>query len=81
MSETNAPNSVATTMIDQAGTGTSDGVWLGESGGKIGFFGTTPTAQRANSSQAVATDTTSTQTLANELRAAMVAFGLIKGSA
>jgi hypothetical protein len=81
MSETNAPNSVATTMIDQAGTGTSDGVFLGESGGKIGFLGTTPTAQRANASQAAATDAATVIVLANEIRAALVAFGLIKGSA
>jgi hypothetical protein len=48
---------------------------------KIGFYGVTPVAQRANANQAVATDATSTQALANELRAALVALGLIKGSA
>ena len=81
MSETNAPNSVSTTMIIQAGEGTSDGVVLGKSGGKIGAFGTTPTAQRANASQAAATDAASVIVLANEIRAALVAFGFIKGSA
>lgn len=62
-----------------------------------GFYGTTPIAQRAGAAQAAVTTTasqtttpygfsTSTQadaivTLVNELRASMVALGLIKGSA
>lgn len=64
---------------------------------KIGFFGTTPIVQRAGAAQAAVSATgstnstpygytTSTQadaivTLVNELRAALVAFGLIKGAA
>jgi hypothetical protein len=48
---------------------------------KIGFHGATPSAQRANANQAVATDATSVITLANELRAALVEKGIIKGSA
>lgn len=63
---------------------------------KIGFYNATPIAQRANSSQAVVSTDISTQTtpygyatqaqadgivtLVNELRAALVAVGLIKGS-
>lgn len=47
---------------------------------KVGFHGATPTAQRANADQAVATDLASVITLANELRAALVEKGLIKGS-
>lgn len=61
----------------------------------IGFYGTTPIAQRTNAAQAAVATTTpvssgaygfsSTQAaamiaLVNELRAAMVAVGLIKGS-
>ncbi len=48
---------------------------------KVGFHGTAPTAQRANASQAEATDLASVITLANELRAALVEKGLIKGGA
>jgi len=46
---------------------------------KVGFHGATPTAQRANANQAAATDLASVITLANELRAALVEKGLIKG--
>lgn len=46
----------------------------------LGFHGATPTPQRAGAAQAVATDLESVITLANELRAALVAKGLIKGS-
>ena len=46
---------------------------------KLGFHGATPTAQRANADQAEATDLASVITLANELRAALVEKGLIKG--
>ena len=42
---------------------------------------TASTAQRANAAQAVATDLASVITLANELRAALVEMGLIKGEA
>ncbi len=48
---------------------------------KVGFHGSTPTAQRANANQAAATDLDSVITLANELRAALVEKGLIKGGA
>ncbi len=48
---------------------------------KVGFCGAAPVAQRAGAAQAVATDAASTQALANELRATLVALGLIKGSA
>ena len=46
---------------------------------KVGFHGAAPTAQRANANQAAATDLASVITLANELRAALVENGLIKG--
>jgi hypothetical protein len=48
---------------------------------KIGFHGATPTAQRASAAQAAATDLASVIILANELRAALVEKGLIKGEA
>lgn len=71
----------------------------GSSTDTVGFFGTTPSAQRANSSQAAISTSaaaqisatqwgfaTSTQadaivTLANEMRAVLVALGIMKGSA
>ena len=56
----------------QMGAGTSS---------KVGFHGAAPSAQRANADQAAATDLASVITLANELRAALVEKGLIKGSA
>lgn len=64
---------------------------------KIGFYNTTPVAQRSGAAQAAVATTAATQTspwgyttqaqadaivtLVNELRAAMVAIGIIKGSA
>ncbi len=48
---------------------------------KVGFHGIPPTAQRANANQTEATDLASVITLANELRAALVEKGLIKGQA
>jgi hypothetical protein len=59
--------------------------WEAQAGGnaaaKVGFHGALPTAQRANANQAAATDLASVITLANELRAALVEKGLIKGQA
>lgn len=48
---------------------------------KVAFHGATPVGQRAGAAQAVATDAASVIVLANELRAALVEKGLIKGSA
>lgn len=56
----------------QVGAGTSS---------KVGFHGAAPSPQRANANQAEATDLASVITLANELRAALVEKGLIKGGA
>lgn len=47
---------------------------------KVGFHGAAPSAQRAGADQAAATDLASVITLANELRAALVEKGLIKGT-
>ncbi len=48
---------------------------------KVGFHGPTPTVQRANAGQAAAADRATVITLANELPAAVVEKGVIKGSA
>lgn len=45
----------------------------------VGFHDAPPTAQRASADQAVTTDLASVIILANELRAALVEKGLIKG--
>lgn len=56
-------------------------IGLGGTTDKIGFHGTTPSVQRASADQDVATDDASALVLVNELRAALVEKGLIKGSA
>ena len=65
-----------------ANTPQSDGLIVGEStAATVGFHGVAATAQRAGAAQAVCTDASSVIVLANELRAALVAKGLIKGAA
>jgi hypothetical protein len=54
----------------QVGAGTS---------ARVGFHGAIPVGQRASADQAVATDLGSVIALANELRAALVEKGIIKG--
>ena len=74
-----------------------DGMVVGQSAtDKIGFYGATPVAQRAGAAQAAVTTTAATSTtpfgysqaqadaivaLVNEMRAALVAVGIIKGAA
>ncbi len=59
---------------------TSNGVKIGTlPTHKVGFCGATPVAQRTGLAQAVATDLPSALTLVNELRAALIALGHIKG--
>jgi len=81
----------------EAGATHSDGVKVGLTGEKLGFLGATPIVQRAGAAQAAVVTTSATNsspygfataaqadaivTLVNELRAALVANGLIKGSA
>lgn len=81
-------------IILSTGTGTKIGTGLGQ---KIGFHASTPTVQRSGAAQAAAATTAATNvtpygfttaaqadaivTLVNELRAALVQKGLIKGSA
>lgn len=97
-----APNTVTTSQLVYVGNKNADGLCVGQSGGKVGFYGTAPIAQRSSASQAAVATTaavaitsvttgayayaSSTQanaiiTLVNELRAALVALGAIKGSA
>lgn len=85
------------TIGKQLSDNNSGGTGLGQSAtDTIGFYGTTPVAQRGGGAQAAVSTTaatsttpfgfgTSTQaqavvTLVNELRAALVAVGLIAGS-
>jgi UDP-N-acetyl-D-mannosaminuronic acid transferase (WecB/TagA/CpsF family) len=76
---------------------TTSGITVGKSGEKVAFLGSTPIVQRVGAAQAAVATTGSTTstpygftsaaqadalvTLVNELRAALVAFGLIKGAA
>jgi len=48
---------------------------------KIGFHGAAPTSQRANATQAAATDLATVIDRTNELRAALIEKGLMKGQA
>jgi UDP-N-acetyl-D-mannosaminuronic acid transferase (WecB/TagA/CpsF family) len=75
----------------------ADGYSVGQSAtDKVGFYGATPVAQRAGAAQAAVTTTAATSTtpfgyseaqanaivaLVNEMRAALVALGIIKGAA
>jgi len=80
----------------EAGGVHPDGVLIGQTGEKVGFCGATPVVQRVGAAQAAVATTAATDTdpfgfseaqanaivtLVNELRAALVAAGLIKGSA
>lgn len=76
--------------------GSPDGCQIGGAADKVGFFGTTPAAQRSGAVQAALTLTTATASgygfstatafdsawaMVEELRATLVAHGLMKGSA
>lgn len=91
-----APNTETSTSITET-PATGGGYMTGQSiTDLVGFYGTTPIAQRTNANQAAATTTAATTTspwgfstsaqanalvtLANELRTALVNLGLIKGS-
>lgn len=86
------------TIVLQAVPTNPDGATLGNSiTDKIGFYGTTPVAQRAGAAQAAVTTTASTSTspvgystttqadavvtLLNEMRTVLVNVGLMKGAA
>ena len=81
----------------QIGDGNPDGFTIGGSiTDKVSVYGVTPIVQRASAAQAAVATTAATSsspfgfaeaqanaivTLVNELRAALVAFGIIKGAA
>jgi len=75
--------------VENIGMSTDDGMTIGaDTTVPVSFYGGTPIAQRTNANQAVVatTDLTTTgilatMTLANELRNALVAINMIKGSA
>lgn len=85
------------TSSNQLAGDTTDGHLVGPlATSLVGFYGATPIAQRAGAAQAAVTTTASTSTtpfgytqaqadaivtLVNEMRAALVASGLIKGAA
>lgn len=78
----------------QVGDGRPDGITVGESSGKIGFYGVTSVVQPSGASQAAAASTTTTtatttalqtdidalRVLLNKLRADLVTLGLIAGA-
>lgn len=68
----------ATTLGNNGATGMKI---LASASNKCAFHGSTPVIQRASANQAICTDAASVIVLANELRAALVEKGLIKGAA
>ena len=73
------------TMTKQLSDGRSDGTVLGQSAtDKVAFYGATPVAQPSSTNQSAITagaTTTACNNLVIELRSALVALGIIKGSA
>lgn len=75
--------------VEQLGTGGTDGQRVGVTGGKLGFYGTTPITLRAAAAQATSTvGTASSADVTTDLKAAVIevmntlaALGLWKGSA
>lgn len=63
---------------EQIGTGHPDGSRLGISGGKVGFYGTTPVTRPSVTWPNTGTATTTlNETKCNRLMAALVTLGLI----
>ena len=80
----------------EAGGTHGDGIQIGVTGEKLAFLGSTPVVQRVGAAQAAVAATAATSstpfgyaeaqanaivTLLNEIRAALVAVGIIKGAA
>lgn len=64
--------------VEQIGTGGLDGQRLGVTGGKVGFYGTSPVARPSVTWPNTATATTTLNELkANRIMAALVSLGLI----
>ena len=82
------PNSTTTALYLMQGNA-ADGVLLGASGGKMGFYGTTPVSQRAAALQAASVVSASTYITvgsnlaawAAEVSATLTGLGLWKGAA
>jgi UDP-N-acetyl-D-mannosaminuronic acid transferase (WecB/TagA/CpsF family) len=87
---------MANIKIIEAGGVHADGVQIGQTGEKLAFLGSTPVVQRVGAAQAAVAATAATSTtpfgyaeaqanaivtLLNEIRAALIAVGIIKGSA
>jgi hypothetical protein len=88
---------ITNTLIKSVHDGNDDGLNLGDATtDKVGFYGVTPIVQRSGKDQAAVDTTAATSTepygfsstqanaiiaLVNEIRAALVAIGIIKGSA
>jgi len=78
-----------TSSVEYIGMNTGDGMSVGvDTTVPIAFYGGTPIVQRSSSSQAIVDTSKAASTqaaavivLANELRAALIAVNLIKGSA
>jgi hypothetical protein len=63
---------------EQLGTGGTDGQKVGVTGGKLGFYGTTPIAKPSVTWPNTGTATTTlNETKCNRLMAALVALGII----
>jgi hypothetical protein len=73
MTQTNTPSKVVTDSPDFIG---APSVVIAHTDGKVGFYGATPVV--AQTVAVAATDAATTQALANSLRAALVALGLVK---
>jgi hypothetical protein len=64
--------------VEQIGTGGTDGQRLGVSGGKVGFYGTSPVARPSVTWPNTGTATTTlNETKVNRIMAALVTLGLI----
>lgn len=89
-------NTASDSLIDKSGTLPGGHIYGATAADLVGFHGATPVAQRSGAAQAAVAATASTNsspygftqaqadaivTLVNEMRAALVAKGIIKGSA
>jgi len=87
---------MASILTVSGGGPQGDGVQIGTTGEKVGFLGATPIVQRVGAAQAAVATTAATDSdpfgyteaqanaiiaLLNEIRAALVAVGIIKGAA
>ena len=66
-------------MSEQVGKGTTEGVVVGRTSGKIGFYGTTPVAKQTVVTTALTTTPTNAAlaTRINDIQDALKAYGII----